>query len=237
MDFLPILNSNFNNISCIVNLSFSYNDEALKISDVTLNILNNNCVDILDLCTELFNHGIGQINNTAISYYDPELKIYIFCGVYPNLKTVLIPLVLFKAEGLNCKGPDTNAYEISLRSRFIPVIDEKLKMILIDEDHEHTEESNSGMLGKKSRRSKERKLGYIIEKVFLWRKLFNGYKDDNKGFVKLTLEDAAQKVGISKKSLDDYLNQLKNGKQAGFNYNDNKNSKVGVLRAYIKKKR
>jgi len=48
------------------------------------------------------------------------------------------------------------------------------------------------------------------------------------------LEEAAKKVGISKKSLDDYFLQLKNGKLNGFNFNEHKNDKIGILRNWNK---
>jgi hypothetical protein len=53
-----------------------------------------------------------------------------------------------------------------------------------------------------SRRTKERKIGEVVAKVITWRKIY----DDGS---KLSLEQAAVKVGMSKKSLDDYLLQLK----------------------------
>ena len=87
----------------------------------------------------------------------------------------------------------------------------------------------------KSKRAKERKIGYIINKVYIWRKMYCGFVDDNGQYVKLNLEEAADKVGISKKSLDDYLIQLRMGKMLGFNFNEHKNDKVGVLRTFIKK--
>jgi hypothetical protein len=52
--------------------------------------------------------------------------------------------------------------------------------------------------------------------------------------VRYSLEDAAAKVGVSKKSLDDYLLQLRFGKKYGFDFQKNKNEKVGVLRSYVK---
>jgi len=172
----------------------------MKYDNISLSVKNNS-VEIFDIIEELLNSGVKNIDNAGISFYEPELKAFVYCGIIPNLKNISIPLKLLDST--------TGVNEITIRARFIPPKAEKLKMELIEEEHEHTEENNSSTLGKKSRRSKERKLGFIIEKVFLWRKLFNGYFDEKKGFVKLTLEDAAQKVGISKKSLDDYLNQLK----------------------------
>ena len=54
------------------------------------------------------------------------------------------------------------------------------------------------------KRTKERSICEIIEKVSLWRKLYNGVMKDG-NLIRYSLEDAAAKVGVSKKSLDDYL--------------------------------
>ena len=42
-----------------------------------------------------------------------------------------------------------------------------------------------------------------------WRKYYNGFTDENGKSERLSLEEAANKVGISKKSLDDYLLQIR----------------------------
>ena len=42
-------------------------------------------------------------------------------------------------------------------------------------------------------------------------------------------------VGMSKKSLDDYLLQLKNARRFGFNFNEHKEDKIGLLRAFNRK--
>ena len=47
---------------------------------------------------------------------------------------------------------------------------------------------------------------------------------------KVPLEEGAKMVNISKKTLDDYLSQIKKGKKHGFNFNEHKNEKIGVLR-------
>ena len=52
-----------------------------------------------------------------------------------------------------------------------------------------------------------------------------------------SLEDAANKVGVSKKSLDDYLLQLRFGKKFGFDFEVNRDQKVGVLRLFVKKEK
>lgn len=86
-------------------------------------------------------------------------------------------------------------------------------------------------------RATERKIEDIIEAVTLWRKLYNGIKDSHGNLYRYSLEDAARKVGMSKKSLDDYLLQLRFGKKFGFDFEQNKNEKVGVLRKFVKQKK
>ena len=70
-----------------------------------------------------------------------------------------------------------------------------------------------------------------------WRKLYNGFYDEFGNFIKYSLDDAAKKIDISKKSLDDYLLQLRLGRKYGFDFNKYKDAKVGKLRAYVKEAR
>ena len=58
--------------------------------------------------------------------------------------------------------------------------------------------------------------------------------DENHQLRRMSLEDAADKVGVSKKSLDDYLSQLRQGRSLGFDFNMNKDHKVGFLRQFVK---
>ena len=81
----------------------------------------------------------------------------------------------------------------------------------------------------KSKRAKEKRIGYIVKKVFEWKyliKLTGG---------KMSLIEAASKVGLSKKTLDEYYNQIKEGKKYNFDFNKHKKDKVNVLRGYVKK--
>ena len=41
-------------------------------------------------------------------------------------------------------------------------------------------------------------------------------------------------MGVAKKTLDDYLLQIRCGKKYGFNFNTNVNSKIGELRAFVR---
>ncbi len=44
-------------------------------------------------------------------------------------------------------------------------------------------------------------------------------------------------MGISKKSLDDYLLQIRFGRKYGFNFNEHKDDKVGILRSFVRKEK
>lgn len=59
-------------------------------------------------------------------------------------------------------------------------------------------------------------------------------QDPEGNLLRYSLEDAANKVGVSKKSLDDYLLQLRFGKKFGFDFQRHKDDKVGVLRSFVK---
>jgi len=50
----------------------------------------------------------------------------------------------------------------------------------------------------------------------------------------MSLGDAASRIGLSKKSLDDYFCQLRLGEKYGFNFLDKLNSGIGELRAFVK---
>ena len=95
----------------------------------------------------------------------------------------------------------------------------------------------------RAKRTKERTIADIIEKVSNWRKLYNGVlvpsdNPDKEGELqRWSLEEAAGKVGVSKKSLDDYLLQLRFGKKFGFDFEINRDSKVGILRLFVKQEK
>ena len=58
---------------------------------------------------------------------------------------------------------------------------------------------------------------------------------ENGMLVRYSLSHAAIKVGMSKKSLDDFLLQLRLGRKYGFDFKGNKDAKVGLLRKFVKK--
>ena len=163
-----------------------------------------------------------MLSGTMISYYSHVSDSYIFCATDPMPPTVVIP---------NEELPDG---KLVLRAKITPVTE-------VDEPAEvrqkPAKKTSNGAGQAKRKRTKERKIGQIIDQVSAWRRYYNGYTDYNGRVVKLSLEEAAGKVGIPKKSLDDYFLQLRLGKTYGFNFNEHKDENVGVLRAFIKNAR
>ena len=101
------------------------------------------------------------------------------------------------------------------------------------EEKDKNEESFEDNKNKKKdcKRSKEKRIGFIIKKVFEWKGLRKLSKR------KMSLQEAAQNVNMSKKTLDEYYNQIKEGKKFGFDFNRYKRDKVNVLRGFVKKKK
>ena len=221
--------SNNSIVRCIINVTYSY-------SSVTYNTSIN--VKKIDETRISFNDVIDTLakqiplHNFLISYceFDSNTETYVHCGKYPLEDEILI--------GYNPSQMEPTSIRIKLRQ--IIKKENIIRMDVNEDDFENIDESKQhNFFNSKSKRAKERKIGYIIKKVYMWKTLYNGFDEEdengNKKRIKFTLEQAADKVGISKKSLDDYLIQLRIGKMFGFNFTEHKNDKVGILRAFVNK--
>lgn len=202
---------------------FSYSNKVLNYN-IKCNCVENKKISLNELLIEISKKV--DLKNKVISLYDKELNSFIYCGIYPkNLQKE----TLFEI--------DRKIPAIQIKIRRIILKNGQLRSELLEEgDNENLDEKHSNIfINEKSKRAKERKIGDIIKKVYMWRKLYFGYVNENGIEIKLSLEEAADKIGISKKSLDDYLIQLRIGKMFGFNFTEHKNDKVGILRAFVKK--
>jgi len=68
-----------------------------------------------------------------------------------------------------------------------------------------------------SKNTRERQIKFVIERVSIWRKLYTGVQVGGQMY-RYSLQEAAKLVGISKKSLDDYLLQIRFGKMMKFDF-------------------
>lgn len=194
-------------------------EEQEIIPELTLPVTEDNKVQLSKLINRLCNYGY-PLKASLIYYFSNEAEEYIFCGSEPTDQTIYIPL---NAENSSV----TLRCHCFLEEDFIKSIGFNATPLKIEEEPD----------ARLNKRTKERKIGQIINKVTLWRKLYNGYYDEEKKFIKFSLEDAAKMLNISKKSLDDYLLQLRLGRKFGFDFNLHKNSRVGILRSFVKNQR
>jgi hypothetical protein len=225
-----IINSSIE--SCVINVIYSYVNISYT-GIINCPVYNNNEFVITSELLKKLEESI-QIENFQIFLYNSIYKSYILIGVYP--KKIIHEKIYIKESIINPKNKDM----ITIKLKFRQIInkDNALKMeynILDEGKNEEKSENSYPELGMKTRRAKERKIGSVVKKVYVWRKLYSGFQDEQGRTIKLTLEEAAKKVGISKKSLDDYLIQLRNGRNLGFNFNEHQNDKIGVLRSFVKK--
>ena len=212
-------------ILCDINVTFSYSTFIYR-TQISSTIIDSYHISLNDILQEL--ESKINLENFQISYKSEHKDEYIYCGLFPLSTQILFPCSVNSKSNIKVN--------IKLRQMFNSLRSTDVE----DEDKETREDTIVQRITvenycNKSKRAKERKIGYIINKVYIWRKMYCGFVDDNGQYVKLNLEEAADKVGISKKSLDDYLIQLRMGKMLGFNFNEHKNDKVGVLRTFIKK--
>lgn len=81
---------------------------------------------------------------------------------------------------------------------------------------------------------KDKRIGEIIKKVSLWRMLYLGFRASDGEYVEKPLDTAASNVGTAKKTLDDYLLQIRTARNIGFDFNKRKNASIGELREFVK---
>jgi len=214
---------------------YKFNLRARIVENKTRIILN-------DIIEALKTYSNIKLKNHSLSYYIPENNNnknitnnnnfnYFYLGKFPFYK---------ENTNLLIENPKNKTIFIKLR----PIIDKThlLRFEIFEDENdinnktENDDETKTNYyINKNSKRAKERKINEIILKVYLWKKIYNYCVDKYGEKVKLTLQEAASLINLSKKSLDEYLNQIKFGKEYGFDFNKHKNCKVGLLRGFVKK--
>ena len=159
---------NSNTIKCSISVSYSY-------SPVTFNtIIYIKPIDETHILLNDILEGLSKsisLNNFSISYceFDNETNIYVYIGKYPLDKNYLIG---YDSQSLVNNNIATN---IRIKLRQIVSKEFPLKQELVEDDIENIEDKKiNNYINHKSKRAKERKIGYIIKKVFMWKTLYNG---------------------------------------------------------------
>ena len=190
--------------------------------------------DIIDLIYSYSNDKTIFLNeNYSISYYtnddnnekEEDIKSYCFIGNYPLDKNINYCINI----------PSDGILYLKFRKRISKV--KSLRYDIFEEENEEEIEEvaeqnkNTAQLNYnvESKRANEKRIGFVVKKVFQW-KGFRKYTDN-----KMSLIEAAKNVRLSKKTLDEYFNQIKEGKKYNFDFNKHKKDKVNILRGYVKK--
>ena len=174
-------------------------------------------VRVGDLIEQLKKPILEKVRNFMVSYFCHKIKSFIYIGSNQFSKTDILAEKIQKSGlGLdvvanqkkaaaqtvngerNANDAEENLWDLLGEQTNEVVLKFREKAKSQDSD---TLVSANAEEGKGSRREKERKIGEVVIKVCAWRRLYNEHR--------VTLEVAAEKVGISKKSLDDYFLQLK----------------------------
>ena len=213
-------------VNCMCNIesiSNNINDKVYTeqelVPELELEVSHNNTIQVNELVFSLKKAGF-PLTGSIIYLFHREAGDYILCGSDPIDESISFDSELFSG----------NIIKIKVYA-FVDQLD------LVVPKSDKTTKNGIGEKREKPKRTKERKIGYIVEKVNTWRKLYNGYYDEGKEFKKFSLDEAARMVKISKKSLDDYLLQLRLGRKYGFDFNKFRGSRVGVLRSFVKENR
>ncbi len=186
------------------------------IPSMTIPILSDGRILFNDIITQLKFLGYPTIGS-LFSVYILQAEDYVFIGSEP----------LDQNFYLSSNEIDLNCIKIKMVCYIEDKLIKKTEKQLFERKHNFSKKT-------KDKRTKERRIGFIVEKVNAWRRLYNGFYNENGEHTRYSLDQAAKMIDISKKSLDDYLLQLRLGRKYGFDFNSNKNNKVGVLRSFVK---
>ena len=88
----------------------------------------------------------------------------------------------------------------------------------------------------KNRRGNERKISEVIDALVRWEDLSKPKSNGRKLLKKYNKQEAADKIDIPKKSLEDYMCQIRIAKSHGFDFNMYSNTRFGVIRNFNRMK-
>eukprot|EP00345_Euplotes_harpa_P014504 CAMPEP_0168334548 /NCGR_PEP_ID=MMETSP0213-20121227/10343_1 /TAXON_ID=151035 /ORGANISM="Euplotes harpa, Strain FSP1.4" /LENGTH=149 /DNA_ID=CAMNT_0008339233 /DNA_START=128 /DNA_END=577 /DNA_ORIENTATION=- len=108
-----------------------------------------------------------------VSYYSCVHKMFVYAGTIGRLNFASVPA-----------GWLGDQARIKFRVKSIPLVDDEM-----------INRKGRQQRGQELRRTKERKIGDVVQKVVKWRYVYNHLDEQSKSY---SLDEAAQKVGMSK---------------------------------------
>jgi hypothetical protein len=212
--YLPII---YSNPKVDIILNYIPNPEKEFISNIKVSTNQTGDIFLAPLCETLKQLNF-PLNNSTIFYYSPNTGMFHYTGNDPLPQYATIPsqewtiengrkTIVIRARPV--EQPDLPRLEPDLELETACLVD--LRSENASDNNLYYDDSDSSSDDKcRRRRHKERKVGEVLDLVLKWRKLYSGVRDYKTGqIIKLTLEDAAKRLGVAKKSLDDYLLQIR----------------------------
>lgn len=230
-------------------LVYGDNPEREFIPSMIAEILPNGDLNLNSLIQSLKNEGL-PVENALIYYFSKMNDAFYYCGRDPLPIEFLVP----GSEIL--QGAQNRIITLKIRPCAMPqspkqgsegeemncVVEEPTTLCHSSDQEnfsireEDTTDNSPSPSTYKSFRKKGRIIGEVLELVQAWRKLYAGFVDSTTGqVIKLNLHEAASRLGVPKKSLDDYLIMIKHAQNAGFDFIKHKNERFGILRSFVKK--
>jgi len=203
---------------------------------------------MLDIPIIPINYQTNSINEFFI--WVDDLKHLLKIKGYPITTSTIYIYDEDFIEGYSLVNDKEKIYSVTIKNDTIKLklknyIDNKLiedtfsilKKCFSDSSQEKAElgQENSSISNQEKNKElnkRTRTIGEVVKIVYAQRKFFNGYYNDEGENIKFNLDAASKKVNIKRKTLDDYLKQLRKGREKGFDFNKNKNKPISNLRRF-----
>ena len=125
--------------------------------------------------------------------------------------------------------PLKNKIDLKIQNFFEKSLIEDTFIILKNHFLEEIEE-------KERPKSKKLKIGEVVKLVYRYRMISDGYFNEQKKFVKYSLEEAAKILEMPKSTLDNYFDQIKKARETNFDFNRHKDEPYSFLCVHNREK-
>ena len=177
------------------------------------NISNNDYyIKVIDLIINLKMKGYPITQNSKLFI---RLKFFDDYVLIANQNDIIYTSML----------PSKNKINLKIKNIFEKSIIKDTFTILKNNFLKETEE-------KERPKSQKLKIGEVVKLVYQYRILSDGYFNEQKKFVKYTLEEAAKIIDMPKSTLDNYYDQIKKAREKNFDFNKNKDEPYFFMCVY-----
>lgn len=198
------------------------------IRNLKVNVSSVGDIKLQNVLIQLKWLGYG-LNKAKIQFYSNLYKEFVCC--HNELQAYIVKdeelengFLLLKCE---IEAVNSDSKEKSLSDTIASLFEHsKFESSFVENRNKDLEEN--------SVRTRDSTISSILLLVKEWRDLYVGYTAPDGKRIKCTLEEAAAIVNMSKKTLDDYLQQIKKAAAHNFDFNKHRDKQIGYLRNFVK---